>query len=120
MAKTIPSQSSTVKPSEKRKREASPERPFPRATLEDSVKIPLAIRQKNGGNPWDPTSIATFLETGKGNPFFYLTAASRDFGLTVGTRDTAEISLTELGRRLAFAETPRRREVNSTGSVSKC
>lgn len=88
------------------KRQPPPDRPYPRATLEEAVKIPLAIRHKNGGNPWDPASIATAVGYGKGNPYFYLTAASRDFGLTVGTRDTAEISLTELGRRLAFAETP--------------
>jgi nucleoside 2-deoxyribosyltransferase len=35
-----------------------------------------------------------------------LTAASRDYGLTEGTTNTAEISLTDLGRRLAFAATP--------------
>ncbi|MFG0255026.1 MAG: hypothetical protein ACF787_08000 [Rhodopirellula sp. JB053] len=88
------------------KRQPPPDRPFPRATLEEAVKIPLAIRHKNGGNPWDPSSVATAIGQGKGNAYFYLTAASRDFGLTIGTRDTAEISLTELGKRLAFAETP--------------
>ena len=94
------------KPEPASKRQSPPERPFPRETLEEAIKIPLALRHKNGGNPWDPTSVATAVSYGKGNSFFYLTAASRDFGLTIGTRDTAEISLTELGRRLAYAETP--------------
>ena len=87
-------------------KQAPPSRPYPRTTLEEAIKIPLAIRHKNGGNPWDPSSIAEAVGYGKGNTYFYLTAASRDFGLTVGTRDTAEISLTQLGRRLAYAETP--------------
>ena len=82
-----------------------PSRPYPRTTLEEAIKIPLAIRHKNGGNPWDPASIAEAVGYGRGNSYFYLTAASRDFGLTVGTRESGEISLTELGRRLAFAET---------------
>ena len=91
----------------KKKRQPAPDRPYPRTTLEEAIKIPLAIRHKNGGNPWDPASVAVAVDYGKGtNNFFYLTAASRDFGLTVGTRDTAEISLTELGKRLAYAETP--------------
>jgi hypothetical protein len=107
--KAAPKKKATV-PKEKapaKKRASAPDRPYPRTTLEEAIKIPLAIRHKNGGNPWDPGSVAVAVDYGKGtNNFFYLTAASRDFGLTVGTRDTAEISLTELGRRLAYAETP--------------
>lgn len=83
------------------------ERPFPRVVLQESVKVPLAIRHKNGGNPWAPDQVAEAVGYGKGtNTFYYLTASSRDFGLTEGTRDSGEISLTDLGRRLAYAETP--------------
>lgn len=90
----------------------NPTRPYPKTTLEAAMKIPLAIRHKNGGNAWDPDSVAKAVGYSKGsNAFFYLSAASRDFGLTVGTRDTAEISLTELGRRLAYAETPEEENV---------
>ncbi|MEO8905144.1 MAG: hypothetical protein ABI627_26790 [Polyangiaceae bacterium] len=88
-------------------RAARVERPYPRETLEEAVKIPLAIRQKNGGNAWPPAEVANAVGMGATtNSFFYLTAASRDYGLTEGTRDTAEVTLTDLGRRLAFAETP--------------
>jgi hypothetical protein len=84
-----------------------PDRPYPRAPLKEAVEIPLVIRHKNGGNPWTPNEIADALGRGaKTNAFFYLTTASRDFSLTTGTRDTAEIALTDLGRRLAYAETP--------------
>ncbi len=35
--------------------------------------------------------------------FFYIAAASRDFGLTQGGRDSAQISLTEFGKELVYA-----------------
>jgi len=41
-----------------------------------------------------------------GNAWFYLTAASRDYGLTSGTRDTAKIALEELGRDILYAPNP--------------
>jgi hypothetical protein len=31
--------------------------PFPRATLEKALQIPLAIKQHNGGNPWDTEEV---------------------------------------------------------------
>jgi len=83
------------------------ERPYPRVSLKEAVEIPLIIRHKNGGNPWTPNQIADALDrSAKSNSFFYLTTASRDFGLTTGSREAAEIGLTDLGRRLAYAETP--------------
>jgi hypothetical protein len=36
--------------------------------------------------------------------FFYISAASRDYGLAEGTRETAEIALTDLGRRAVYPE----------------
>lgn len=83
------------------------DRPYPRVTLEEAIQVPIAIRQKNGGNPWEPGDVASAVgRSPKTNEFFYQSAASRDFGLTNGTRDATEIELTELGRRLAYAETP--------------
>jgi hypothetical protein len=76
---------------------------FPRATLEQALKIPTAIKELNGGNPWEPDEIRKALSAGTGNSYFYLTAASRDYGLTIGTRDTDKISLADLGRDLVFA-----------------
>jgi len=38
--------------------------------------------------------------------FYYLSAASRDFGLTDGTRDTNEISLTDLGKKAVYPGSP--------------
>jgi hypothetical protein len=41
-----------------------------------------------------------------GNAWFYLTAASRDYGLTSGTRDTPKVALEELGREIVYAPNP--------------
>lgn len=58
-----------AKPSTKRKRpakkadfskteiskKAGPKRPYPRATLEEALRIPFALKDKNGGNAWPPS-----------------------------------------------------------------
>jgi hypothetical protein len=80
---------------------------FPRNTLEEALKIPYAIKEHNGGNPWEPEEIRKAIGAGTGgNAFFYLTAASRDHGLTVGTTGAEKISLTDLGRELVYAPSP--------------
>ena len=79
---------------------------FPRATLEQALKIPTAIKDFNGGNPWAPDEIRKAIGAAVGNSYFYLTAASRDYGLTIGTRDTDKISLADLGRELMYAGNP--------------
>ena len=62
---------------------------FPRVTLEEAMKVPLAIKEKNGGNPWATEEVAQAVEMGpRTNPFFYLAAGARDYGLTIGSRDS--------------------------------
>lgn len=83
-------------------------RPFPVNSLEDARRIADVIKQFNMGNPWAPSEVATALGMSTGSStYFYLTAASRDYGLTVGTRDTAKIELTDLGRSLVYPKSPR-------------
>lgn len=83
------------------------DRPFPRVTLEDALKVATAIKDKNGGNPYASEDVAAALKVGaRGGRFFYLTAGARDYGLTTGTRDTEKISLTELGRLAVYPATP--------------
>jgi hypothetical protein len=79
---------------------------YPKATLEDAMKIVEAMKDKNGGNPWEPNNIAKAVGfTSKAtNKFYYMTAASRDFGLTNGTRGAKKISLTEFGREVAYPQ----------------
>lgn len=81
------------------------QRPFPGKTLEQALRVPQALKEKNGGNPWPPDQIASALGIGaKGGNFYYLAAASRDYGLTTGSRDTAEIALTDLGRKAVYPQ----------------
>src|SRR5467141_2432435 len=80
---------------------------FPRATLEEALKIPYAIKEHNGGNPWEPEEIRKAIGAGTGgNAFFYLTAASRDYGLTTGTKAAEKIALADLGREIVYAPNP--------------
>jgi len=99
-----PTAVSRTEPSEgaKKARAAAVARSYPRRTLEDALRVPSALKDKNGGNPWAPDQVAKAVGMGKSGTFYYLTAASRDFGLTEGTRDTAEISITPLGRRAVY------------------
>ena len=76
-------------------------------TLAKALQVAQKIKELNGGNPWSPDNVATALEMGARSPrFFYVTAAARDFGLTMGTREAATIALTDLGRAIVYAPDP--------------
>jgi hypothetical protein len=85
-------------------KEAPPKAPkFPKTTLEKALQVPQAIKSKHGGNPWEPEEIRKAVQMGPGNSWYYLTAAARDYGLTIGTREAPEITLTDLGRDIVYA-----------------
>jgi hypothetical protein len=87
----------------------SPDRPYPRRTLEQALRVPRALRDHNGGQPWPPPEVANALGLGaKSGNFFYLTSASRHYGLTEGTSQASEIALTDLGRRAVYPSRRRR------------
>ncbi len=84
------------------------ERPYPQKSLEDALRIPQLIKEKNGGNPWPTAQIAdacgyTNLRT---PAFVQLTRSSRDFGLTIGSNTTEEMELADLGRGIVYPEEP--------------
>jgi hypothetical protein len=82
-------------------------RPFPAETLERALQVAYNIKDLNGGNPWATEDVAASFGMGaKANNFYYLTAASRDFGLTTGTRNSSTVELTDFGRELVFAPSP--------------
>jgi len=86
------------------RRSTSGRRPFPAASLEDALKVAYAIKEKNGGNPWTPSDIASAINVGVStNRFYYITASARDFGLTEGSSKTETISLTPFGREAVYA-----------------
>jgi hypothetical protein len=103
---------STSKPKKKGGRSGPTKRLFPALTLEESLKVPMAVKI-NGGNPFDTKEVAKACEMGPKNPnFFYLTASSKAYGLTEGSSNTAEISLTDLGRGFVYPESPESRQVH--------
>ncbi|MGN0379726.1 MAG: nucleoside 2-deoxyribosyltransferase [Butyrivibrio sp.] len=80
---------------------------FPSHSIEEALKIPQLIKENNGGNPWDTEQLAKALNLKRGgNIFYYLTASSRDYGFTTGTRDTKTVELNELGRKYVYAQSP--------------
>ena len=90
--------------SPKKKSIKKPKRPFPRETLKNAIEISKKIKELNGGNPWVPDQIAKVFGLGlKANKLYYLTAASRDYGLTEGTSRTKQISIAELGSEILLA-----------------
>jgi len=107
-----------------RKRRASSDRsirrPYPRETLEAALRVPFALKDKNGGNPWPPADVAAAVGLSPKTPvFFYLAAASRDFGLTEGGRDSKLISLTELGRDVVYAPNKEEEEARLRDALLK-
>lgn len=81
-----------------------PRRPYPFTTLTKALQVAQKIKELNGGNPWAPSDLAEALGIGRKSPnLFYITAASRDFGLTIGTREAETIALAELGREIVYA-----------------
>jgi hypothetical protein len=87
---------------------AQTKRPFPRRTLDQALRIPRALREKNGGKPWPASEIANVLDLGSESAnFFYLSSASKQYGLTEGTsRSKGDVSLTELGRKSVYPSSP--------------
>jgi hypothetical protein len=101
--KPSPKRSASKKPKRVAKKPIPRGRPYPRASLEDALKIPYALKEKNGGNPWPPADVAAAIGLShKNTDFFYIAASSRDFGLTEGSRDSEFIALTEFGRDLSL------------------
>ena len=83
-----------------------PSRNYPIITLEKCLTIAHSIKKINGGNPWSPRDIADAINVRDTNKLYYYTAASRDFGFTVGTSKSNEIALTEFGRATVYAPNP--------------
>jgi hypothetical protein len=74
--------------------------------MEECRGVPEALKQYNAGNPWSPKELAKSMKSGLANKFFYLTASSRDYGFTTGTREAEKIELSDLGRMLVYPKFP--------------
>jgi len=77
-------------------------RNFPSNSLEDSLRIALAIQDKNGGNPMKRLLLADALGIKPMSTNFRdLLSSSYKYGLTEGTEKADSISLTELGIKIS-------------------
>lgn len=82
-----------------------PQRSFPTHSIESALAIARAIAEHNAGNPWGSEQVASAMNMGaKASNFYYLTAASRDYGFTTGTSRRKTIELTALGRKAIYPE----------------
>jgi len=105
------------------KKRKKPRRSYPIVPLEDALKIPQAIKSKNKGHPLESKLVAKACGLAHmTSKFFYQSTAARDYGLTLGTRDTTNIELTELGRAILYANTPeleRQKKIEAFFKVEK-
>lgn len=91
------------KASSPKKRSTSP-RPFPVYTLEKTLSVAVAVKEKNAGNPWPPTEVAKALGIAeRSSSIDNLYRASSLYGLTTGTRAATYISLEKIGRDIVYA-----------------
>lgn len=80
-------------------------RPFPRNTLEETLKVCQTIQDQNNGRPMKRLFIADHLKIKPGSTkFHFLLSSSIKYGLTKGSKLAEYISLTELGEDVAKAE----------------
>jgi predicted nucleotide-binding protein len=93
-----------VEKAEKRK---YAQRPFPIHSLEEALKVARALQDKNAGKPLKPLFVAEAIEIKVGSSNFReITSSSLRYGLTDGSWNSDQISLTDLGRSLTKPKSP--------------
>jgi hypothetical protein len=84
-----------------------PKRSFPTLTLKEALPVAEAFRTVAAGDEVDTSKIAEHVGySKKNNKFFYIAAASRDYSLSSGGRDTAIMTLLDLGKQIVNARNP--------------
>ncbi|WP_150129896.1 hypothetical protein [Sinorhizobium sp. RAC02] len=82
-------------------------RPFPRKALADALKVVHAIKDKNAGKAYSPPQIADAIgRRPRSSEFGVILSAAQAYGLTEGNTRASTISLTDLGRRIAYPRDP--------------
>ena len=92
--------------------EASTSRPTPVAGLPRSSTTSSIVRPCSRASPTAilGRSLGKRVEaagtTAKSDKIFYLTSAAQNYGLTLGSRSSPQIELTDLGRSIVYAASP--------------
>jgi predicted nucleotide-binding protein len=77
----------------------------PAHTLEEALRVPKAIWDDCGGKPTAPFNLAKTLGLSPNSSTWrYLSGASVAYGFTSGAYNSAEVSLSELGKKLVSSE----------------
>jgi predicted nucleotide-binding protein len=72
---------------------------FPKHPLKTALRVPLALEEKNSGNPMPPTDVAIAIEKSPGSSDFrMLLSSSIKYGLSTGSYNQSKIALTTLAR----------------------
>ena len=84
---------------------------FPKNTLEDAIRIPKEIEEKNAGNPMPAADLAIAVGYRQSNDwrFLDLVRSANQYGLVTGTGASASISLTKLGQDVVAPSSPHQR-----------
>lgn len=72
---------------------------FPKNSLEDAIKIPKAIEEQNGGNPWDAEQLAKAIGFNLASDWRFtdLLRSANQYGLVEGTGARATVSIGQIG-----------------------
>jgi predicted nucleotide-binding protein len=72
---------------------------FPKHSLKVALRVPLALEEKNSGNPMPPTDVAIAIEKSPGSSDFrMLLSSSIKYGLSTGSYNQSKVALTALAR----------------------
>jgi hypothetical protein len=84
---------------------------FPKNTLEDAIRIPKAIEEKNAGNPMPSKDIAVAVGFRQAQDwrFLELLRSSNQYALVLGTGSASSIHLAKLGRDVVAPGSPKER-----------
>ncbi len=84
---------------------------FPKNTLEDAIRVPKAIEEKNAGNPLPATDLAVAVGYRQANDWrFQVLARSADqYGLVSWSGVRAPVSITKLGQDVVAPSSPSQR-----------
>jgi len=86
---------------------------FPKNTLEEAIKIPRVIEEKNAGNSWPAKEVARAIGYNQPNDwrFLDLLRSANQYGMIAGTGAAASIELTKLGEDIVAPSSPGQRSV---------
>ena len=72
---------------------------FPKHSLKAALRVPLALEEKNSGNPMPPTDVAIAIKKSPGSSDFrMLLSSSIKYGLSTGSYNQTKVALTSLAR----------------------